>query len=57
VNYVGVDLHKKIIVLCVMNQDRKVTTRRTFACGQTAEIKAFFAGLGPFRVVVEATAS
>jgi transposase len=57
VNYVGVDLHKKTIVICVMNQDRKVTTRRTFACSQAAEIQAFFAGLGPFRVAVEATAS
>jgi transposase len=57
VNYVGVDLHKKTIVICVMNQDRKVTARRTFACCQTAQIKDFFAGLGPFRAVVEATAS
>src|SRR4051794_36213413 len=40
-----------------MDQDRKVTARRTFACSQTAEIRAFFAGLRPFRVVVEATAS
>jgi len=57
VNYVGVDLHKKTIVICVMDQDRKVTARRTFACSQAAEIRAFFAGLRPFRVVVEATAS
>jgi transposase len=57
VNYVGVDLHKKTIVICVMNQDRKVIARRTFACCQAAAIKDFFAGLGPFRVVVEATAS
>jgi len=57
VNYVGIDLHKKTIVLCVMNQDRKVTHRKTFACGQAEDIREFFAGLGAFRAVVEATAS
>jgi transposase len=57
VNYVGIDLHKKTIVLCVMDQDRKILKRQTFACGQAAAIRAFFAGLAPFRAVVEATAS
>jgi transposase len=57
VNYVGCDLHKKTIVLCVMNQDRKVLHRRTFACGDVEALLAFFRGLGPFEVVVEATAS
>ncbi len=56
-NYVGIDLHKKTIVLCVMNQDLKVITRRTLACCQTEAIGEYFAGLGPFRAVVEATAS
>ncbi len=56
-NYVGIDLHKKTIVLCVMNQDRKVIGRKTFACGQAEAVREFFAGLGPFRAVVEATAS
>jgi transposase len=57
VNYVGIDLHKKTIVLCVMNQDRKLTHRKTFACCQAEAIREFFRGLGPFRAVVEATAS
>jgi transposase len=57
VNYVGIDLHKKTIVLCVMNQDLKVTHRRTFACCETDAVLDFFRGLGVFRVVVEATAS
>jgi transposase len=56
-NYVGIDLHKKTIVLCVMNQDRKVIHRQTFACCQIEQIRAFFVGLGPFRATVEATAS
>jgi transposase len=57
VNYVGIDLHKKTIVLCVMSHDRKILARRTFACGQRGAIQDFFAGLRPFRAVVEATAS
>jgi len=57
VNYVGIDLHKKTIVLCVMNQDLKVTHRRTFACCETDAVLDFFRGLGVFRAVVEATAS
>jgi transposase len=57
VNYVGIDLHKKTIVLCVMNQDRKVTHRRTFACCEGEAIVRFFRELGDFQVVVEATAS
>lgn len=56
-NHVGIDLHKKIIVLCVMNQDRKVLHRRSFACGDVEAIVAFFRELGPFQAVVEATAS
>jgi transposase len=57
VNYVGCDLHKKTSVLCVVNQDRKILHRRTFACGDVEAIVAFFRQLGPFEVVVEATAS
>jgi transposase len=56
-NYVGIDLHKKTIVTCVLNQDRKVITRRTLPCHDTQAILEFFRTLGPFRAVVEATAS
>src|SRR5437899_12548492 len=56
-NYVGIDLHKNTIVLCVMNQDLKVLTRRTLACCEPEAFREYFAGLGPFRAVVEATAS
>jgi transposase len=57
VHYVGVDLHKKTIVLCVMNQDLKVLKRPYFACSDSDKIVAFFKELGPFQFVVEATAS
>lgn len=56
-NYVGIDLHKKTIVLCVLDQDRRVVARRTFPCGDPEAIVEFFRGIRPFRAVVEATAS
>lgn len=58
--YVGADLHKKIISLCVVILvlgKRTVVARRSFACADTEAIRQFFAGLGEFQVVVEATAS
>jgi transposase len=57
VNYVGIDLHKKTIVACVMDQAREVLKRRTLACGEVEAIRDFFAALAPSRAVVEATAS
>lgn len=56
-NFVGVDLHKKSITVCVVNEAREVLGRRTFHCIQEAAIRKFFAECGTFRVVVEATAS
>jgi hypothetical protein len=56
VNDVGIDLHKKTIVLCALDQHRRVVARRTFACRDTEGIVAFFGGLRPFQAVVEATA-
>lgn len=56
-NFVGIDLHKKTISLCVVDQERNVLDRSRFYCSQPERIVAFFEGLGVFRVVVEATAS
>src|SRR5467141_2604348 len=58
--YVGADLHKKSISLCVVtveNGKQRVLRRQTLACRQTEAIRRFFAGLGPFRLAVEATAA
>lgn len=55
--FVGIDLHKKSITLCVVNQERVVVQRRRFACAESEQIVAFFRELGPFQAVVEATAS
>jgi transposase len=56
-NFIGVDLHKKIITVCVMDQGRKVLARKTLSCDQPDQIVAFFRQFQPFKVVVEATAN
>ena len=38
-NFIGVDLHKKSITVCVMDEKRKVLARKTLACTQTAARK------------------
>ena len=37
--YVGIDLHKQIIVVCVVNQERKVLERNKFRCLDTERIR------------------
>ena len=55
--FVGIDLHKQTISLCVVNQARAVLERKRFACAHTELIHRFFAELGAFQAVIEATAS
>lgn len=58
--YVGVDLHKKTISVCVVKlveNRREVESRRRFYCSDVPKIAAFFSQLGPYQAVVEATAS
>lgn len=58
--YVGVDLHKQIIVLCVVvvvGGHRQVVCRRKLACRDEAGVAAFFGELGLFQVAVEATSA
>jgi transposase len=58
--YVGVDLHKQIIVLCVVmvvSGQRQVLARRKFACRDVAALDEFFASLGRFQLAVEATSA
>jgi transposase len=56
-NFVGIDLHKKIISVCVVNQERKVLARKTLDCADPERIGAWFSQLETFQAVVEATAS
>lgn len=56
--FVGVDLHKKSICLCVVSLVRgklTVIDRRRFECRPTSRIVEYFGGLGSFQVTVEST--
>jgi transposase len=58
--FVGVDLHKQTISVCVMTEDgrkRKVEQRRSLRCQDVQGIRLFFEQVGTFQVVVEATSS
>lgn len=55
--FVGIDLHKKTISVCVVTKERCVLERRRFRCLDSEGIREWFAKLGPFQAVVEATAS
>lgn len=55
--YVGIDLHKKTIVICVVDKGRKVLARKKFLCGDVKNIATWFGQLGEFEFVVEATAT
>ena len=54
---IGIDLHKKTISVCVMNQERKVLQRKSLNCADPDAIVRFFQEQGEFEAVVEATAS
>lgn len=58
--YVGVDLHKQSISLCVVelaDRERKIIERRKFRCDEEEQMAEYFAELGEYQLVVEATAS
>jgi transposase len=55
--FVGIDLHKKTITICVMDQQLRIVSRQNFLCAEPERIRTFFAELGRFHAVVEATAS
>lgn len=56
-NFVGVDLHKKTITICIVNEAREVLLRRTIPCDQEGLIGELLERWRPFELVVEATAS
>ena len=59
-HFVGVDLHKKTISICVIVQEdgkRLVRGRRSFPCAEPESIRDYFSQLRPYQVTVEATAS
>jgi transposase len=55
--YVGIDLHKKTISICVVDQERRKFGEKRLACSAPETIVEYFRKLGEFHAVVEATAS
>jgi transposase len=58
-HYIGVDLHKKTISVCVVieaDRKSKVVARATLPCSAPEKIRAFFEKYRRFQVAVEATA-
>lgn len=56
--FVGADLHKKTITLCVVKKVRGGTTvvdRKRFACRPSEPIAAYLSTLGKFKITVEST--
>jgi transposase len=58
--FIGVDLHKQVIsvcVICQIDRTRKVVERANFRCADVEKLKSWFQRQTPFQVALEATAS
>ena len=55
--YVGIDLHKHFLVVCVQDATGRTVARRRFECSDAAAVRRFFEKLQPFQAVVEASSS
>jgi len=55
--YVGIDLHKAFLVVCVQDARGRSITRRRFSCSESGVVRRFFGKLTPFRAVIEASSS
>jgi transposase len=56
-NFIGIDLHKQTISICVVNKERKALEQRKMACADEGELRRYFAAQPAFQLTVEATAS
>ena len=55
--YVGIDLHKRSLTVCVIDRVSGETFARGFLCENQDEILEYFRNLGKFQAVVEASAT
>jgi transposase len=53
--HVGIDLHRATIMVAAVNDSGKMRPAKRFCCATSAEIRAYFEQLTPFRAVIEAT--
>jgi transposase len=56
-HYVGIDLHKRTLVVAVENDKGAVGRPVTLTCTDTEKIQTFFENLRPLRAVIEASGS
>lgn len=56
-HYVGIDLHKRSLTVCVIDKADGETFDRRFNCSEVSSILEFFEGLGELAAVVEASAT
>ena len=55
--YIGIDLHKRVLVVAVEGGSGRRPTPRTFCCRDVDAVRAFFEVHRPFRAVIEASSS
>ena len=55
--YVGIDLHKRSMTVCVIDKSQEKPFVRRFHCSEEAKVLAFFETLCPFQATVEASAT
>ena len=55
--YVGIDLHKRFLVVAVEDERGRPRKARRFDCREVDKVRAFFKKLGPFSAVIEASTS
>ena len=55
--FVGIDLHKRFLVVAVEDERGRPRKPRRFDCRETEEIREYFKGLGRFAAVIEASSS
>jgi transposase len=59
-HFIGVDLHKKVISVCVLvrvGDERRILARHNLRCDRPQQIQEYFTRFVPFQLVVEATSS
>jgi transposase len=55
--YIGIDLHKRVLVVAVEGGSGRRPALRTFSCHEVDTVRTFFEAQRPFRAVIEASSS
>lgn len=55
--HVGIDLHRRTVVIAAVDDSGTASAAVTFNCRETAAVVNHLRSLRPFRAVIEATAS